>query len=260
MKEQICKAFCNGITVREVPAGLAISTIFTGSDGDPIGFYIRKNPANSMFSIEENGMIYPSLDANIDLQGGPRLEALHDLQNEYGVVLDEDEKEFHIENIAEHDLPYQAMKFVSFLLRVGDLALLNETRVASTFHHDVEKMLRETVGDKAIIAERTPISSRLTDFVPDFVITANGRPPVALFLGASDARVLEALFIQMRAQYEVKEPCSVIALLEHGKSVTRTVRQQAANRLNAVAEFRGDEVAAIQRIAKEAIGSQYVAH
>ncbi len=44
MKEEICRAFCNEIRVREVPAGLAVSTSLRRSDGDAIGFYVIKNP------------------------------------------------------------------------------------------------------------------------------------------------------------------------------------------------------------------------
>jgi hypothetical protein len=34
------KAFCDNLTVREVPAGTAVGTPFTSSDGDRIGFYV----------------------------------------------------------------------------------------------------------------------------------------------------------------------------------------------------------------------------
>jgi hypothetical protein len=42
--------------------------------------------------------------------------------------------------------------------------------------------------------------------------------------------------------------------LERNRSISGKVRQQAMNRLNAVTEFRGDEVAAAQRIMLEATG------
>lgn len=60
----------------------------------------------------------------------------------------------------------------------------------------------------------------------------------------------------MRAVHEVRETVAIVALLEKGRSISAKVRQQAMNRLNAVTEFRGDEVAAAQRIALEAVGTR----
>jgi hypothetical protein len=57
-----------------------------------------------------------------------------------------------------------------------------------------------------------------------------------------------------RARHETQESCSIIALLERGQNIAAAIRRQTANRLAAVPEFRGDEVAAIQRVALEAIG------
>ena len=50
------------------------------------------------------------------------------------------------------------------------------------------------------------------------------------------------------------------ALLERDRSITSAIRRQASNRLIAVPEFRGDEIAAIQRIAYEALGEQSLIH
>ena len=41
MKDQLCKAFCDNVQVRRVPAGLAVSTSFLSPEGDRIGFYVR---------------------------------------------------------------------------------------------------------------------------------------------------------------------------------------------------------------------------
>jgi len=64
----------------------------------------------------------------------------------------------------------------------------------------------------------------------------------------------------MRAHFETRERISIIALLERGQSITAAVRRQASNLLAAVPEFRGDEIAAIQRIAYEALGEQTAIH
>ena len=40
MKEELCSAFCGGLKIAEVPAGLAVGTAFRGVGGDSISFYI----------------------------------------------------------------------------------------------------------------------------------------------------------------------------------------------------------------------------
>lgn len=260
MREQLCKAFCDEITVRELPSGLAVSTAFAFPDGDRIGFYVRRGE-RGLYELQDSGLVYPTLEASgLDLRNKSRADALASLQDEYGVVLNLDEREFRLAEVEEEDLPASAMRFVSFLLRVGDLLLLAEDRVASTFRHDVERMLREQIGDGAIIRERAPISPRLADFPPDFLIEGSSEKPVALFLGTSDARVLEAVIVQMRAEHEEHIPVSILALLERERAITAAVRQQATNRLAGVFHFRGDEAQVITRVAREAGVSPVVHH
>ena len=249
MKEELCKAFCNELTVHEVPFGLAVSTAFSFPDGDRIGFYVKVGQDGS-FEIQDSGLVLPSLEASgLDLRNQSRVEALNALMHEYGVFLDEDDREFR--TVGGGDVSAAALRFVSFLLRVGDLLLLADDRVASTFRMDVERVLNEAIGEGALIRERQPISDNLHDFPPDYLIKRTGHDPVALFLGTSDARVLEALFVQMRAEHEEHVPVRIVALLEREKGISASVRQQAMNRLDALLQFRGDEAAAINRIAKE---------
>jgi hypothetical protein len=250
VKEQLCRAFCDDITVRELPFGMAVSTGFSFPDGDRIGFYVKRE-AGGLFELQDSGLVFPGLEAGgLDLSNKSRAEAFADLQAEYGVTLDDDDREFRLSRVTEGDLPSAALRFISFMLRVNDLLLLSEDRVASTFRLDVQRMLNEQIGSSAIIAESSPISPELADFIPDFVVRHAGKPPVAIFLGTSDVRVLEALYVQMRAEHEEHLDVAILALLEREKSITAKVRQQATNRLSGVLHFRGDEAGAIGRVAK----------
>jgi hypothetical protein len=250
MKEELCQAFCNELTVRDVPMGLAVSTAFSFPDGDRIGFFVKE--AGGGFEIQDSGLVFPALEANgLDRKNKSRADALNSLMEEYDVSLDEGDKEFCLSIPNKANLPAAALRFVSFLLRVGDLLLLAEERVASTFRLDVERILRERIGEGAVIQPQQPISDSLGDFPPDYLIRANGHDPVALFLGTSDARVLEALFVQLRAQHEEHVQVKIITLLEREKVISAAVRQQATNRLDALLQFRGDEAAAISRVVRE---------
>jgi hypothetical protein len=259
MKEELCRAFCEDLKVRTVPVGLAVTTVFSTHDGDHIGFYIVRQ--GDKHRIEDDGVTLPALEGSgIDFRSGTRGQALRELLDEYGVSIDEESREFFIGNLEQPAIPSAALKFVAFCLRVRDFMLMTEFRVATTFRDDAAKMLKEVVGSRARFEENAKISDSLGDFPADFVLRAQGRPPVGVYLGISDTRILEALFMQMRALHEVREPASIIALLEKGRSISARVRQQAVNRLDAVTEFRGDEVAAIERIARAAIGDQRVRH
>ena len=253
MKDKLCEAFCGDLNVRAVPAGLAVSTPFLTPDGDRIGFYIVKE--KGLLRIQDDGLMAPTLEASgLDLLSGPRAPALHELQAEYGVQLDPDDREFFIGGLTEAQAPAAALKFMAFCLRVRDFLLMVEDRAASTFRDDAERMLRDVLGERVTLRRNAPVTSALSEFPADFVLQAAERPPVGVFLGVSDNRILEALFMQMRARHEVQAQCSIVALVEAGTSLSARVRQQAMNRLDAVTEFRSDEFAAVQRIAREVVG------
>ncbi|MGI8568661.1 MAG: DUF1828 domain-containing protein [Methylocella sp.] len=261
MKDELCKAFCDDLKVHTVPAGMAVTTIFAGPDGDHIGFYMVKE--GDAYRIEDDGTTLPYLEGSgVEFhRGGTRGDALNELLSEYGVSIDDNTQEFYIGNLLEGALPSAALKFVAFSLRVRDFMLMTEFRIATTFREDAAKLLRAAVQDKAGFEEDAVITPTLSEFPADFVLRAPGRPPVGVYLGMSDARVLEALFMHMnrelkRARRDQFEECSIIALIEKGHSLSARVRQQAMNRLDAVTEFRGDEIAAVEKIAREAIGTQ----
>jgi hypothetical protein len=260
MKDALCKAFCDSLSVREVPCGLAISTGFLDPTGDRIGFYVIATE-DGVFRIEDNGVTLPMLEASgLDFSTGSRGEAMKDLQAEYGVMADPIDRVFAIDSLAERDVPAAALRFVSFSLRVRDFALMTEARVVSSFRDDVAKLLRQSIGDRAEVEESAPIAPALADFSADFVLRAPGRPPVGVFLATGDSRVMEAVFVQMQALHETKTTCAVIAMVERGRSITGSVRRTATNRLTALTEFRGDEAASVQRIYHETIGPSAVIH
>jgi hypothetical protein len=260
MKEKLCKAFCDDLRVQTIPAGLAVTTAFEAADGDHIGFYVVKE-GEATFRIEDDGTTLPYLEASgVDFRSGTRGDALRDLLREYGVVIDEATQEFYMTGLSDDALPSAALKFVAFSLRVRDFMLMTEFRVATTFREDAAKLLKEAVAGHASFEENATIAPSLADFTADFVLRAPSRPPVAVYLGISDNRILEALFMNMRARYEVKEPVSIVALVEKRRSLSAKVIQQAMNRLDAVTEFRGDEIAAVEKIARTAIGDSHVRH
>jgi hypothetical protein len=258
MKEDICRAFCDEISVKDVPVGLAISTPFRRSDGDAIAFYVvRNSTVPGIAHLEDDGQTLPYLIAcGVDFETQTRRKAFDALLLEYGAQYDEDEGLILTANMKEAEIARASISFVALLLRLFDFLLLTQEHVESTFKEDAVKAIRNAVGDRAIILENEPVNPKLGEVIPDLVLSAPNRVPVAVFLSQSATRVHEAIFLQMAALYEAKQPLSVVALLETEGTLSRDMHRRARNRLAAVTSWDGDEGAAIQRIEREVLGTQ----
>jgi hypothetical protein len=164
MKQKLCKAFCDDLSVSKVPAGLAVTTAFSGADGYHISFFVIKTN-ETKYRIEDDGVTLPYLEGTgLDFKSGTRGEALSELQAEYGVSIDEETQESFIGNLLEDQIPAAALKFVAFSLRIRDFMLMTEFRVATTFREDAERLLREAVNGRATIEETFRSSQSLPIF------------------------------------------------------------------------------------------------
>lgn len=262
MKEALCQAFCGDLKLTDVPVGYAVTTTFRRDDGDSVAFYIVRDKTRSgYYRIEDDGTTIPFLEgAGVDFGTDTRSEALSGLLDGHGVDFDEDEMLLHTAVMREEDLPKAAMRFLSFMLRISDFLLLTRDKVTSTFKEDAAAQIIQKMDGKAIVQQDVPVSSLLSDTVPDMVIRAPNRSPVAVFFGSSPQRVNDAIFLQMQALYEIREDVQVIALLERENVIGHDLRRRAANRLAAVPIYRGDEPTAIGRIEREAIGLSETRH
>ena len=196
----------------------------------------------------------------VDLETQTRRKAFDALLAEYGAEYDETENLIHTKYLIEEDIPHAAIGFAALLLRIFDFLLLTQDHVASTFKEDATKGIKASIGNRATVKENDPVNDKLMEVVPDLVVTAPGRDPVAVFLSQSPMRVHEAIFLQMAAFYEAKQPLSVVALLETEGTLTRDMHRRARNRLAAVTSWEGDQDAAIQRIEREVLGPHALVH
>jgi hypothetical protein len=255
MKELICREFCAGLSVSELPNGYAISTAYNAPNGDPLGFYVIGPDDHGLFRVFEPGSLMPFLEASgASLEGATREEAFSALLHEYGATYESDSGEISLTHLDKEELPRATLDFLALLLRVQDLLLLTRERVESTFREDVVAALQERLKGRAIITEREPVSPELTEEVPDLVMKAPERDPVALFIATSDKRVYQAMQLQMIAQYEAHLRVVVTAILDTEAAISQSLRQKADNRLDAMPRYRGEEKQAIQRIVREVIG------
>lgn len=255
LKEDICQAFCDDLSVLKTEAGYAISAPYEDASGEPIGFYALGPDQNRRYRLVDSGATVAFLEAaGATLDSQTRQEAFVELLSEYNAIYDDVRGELVIPDLEEKNLPAASLQFMALLLRLRDLLLITRERVESTFREDVANALRERLGDRATIKEGEPATPKLADVIPDLLIQAPNSRPVALFLATTDSKVSEAIYLQMVATHEAQIPLSVIAMLEFDSSVSRNLRQRADNRLDAVPRYRRDEHAAIERVAKEVLG------
>jgi len=129
-KERLCEAFCGELQLRDVPAGYAVKTAFTMTSGDALGFYITRSPHNEkLWRLEDSGLLIPGLEASgVNLETGQRADSFLRLLNEHGASYDSDAMELHSSYVTEQDLPREAMRFISLIMRVQDLELLDTTK------------------------------------------------------------------------------------------------------------------------------------
>ena len=255
MKDAICKAFCDDILVRQVPAGLAVSAAFVGADGDRLGFYILGPDNQGQYRVEDDGMVVPVLEASgADFTSDTRQTAFNSLLAEYAATFSEEERTISINGLSEDEIPEMALAFSALLLRVQDMMLMTYERVASTFKEEVSARIYEMMKGQANVESDTPIHPELIESPQaDLVIRAKGRDPVAVFIVLSDKHLLESMLLATDAAYHFNVPCSVVSLIESDSSVSRKTLKLAMSRVSPMF-YRGQEKASMAGIVKESLG------
>jgi len=251
--ESLCQAFCESLEVNQIPAGLAVGTPFQRSDGDKVGFFLVQGDG-SRWRLEDDGLSVPLLTASgVNIETGQRSEEFTQLIDECGVVYDPENGELRTDWLDEATVPQAAFKFVTCLLRIQDLLLLQPKRIATTFRDDALKAITERFQGRAEMSFEEPVVPSITDIPADVVICANGRPPLGVFIATSDSRVWQAITARTTAIYQFNEECKIVALFEYERAgLPERTQQQARNRLDAAPSFRGDPHGAMQKLAEEA--------
>jgi hypothetical protein len=253
--DALCRAFCDGITVSEIPTGLSVSTGFEDASGDRIGFYLIQDKISGLYRIEDDGALVPTLVASgVNVFKGGRAKLFQALLAQGRLEFDEESGELQTPLLEEQEVPGAAMRFVAVLMRVASLSVPHPEMVTANFRDDAIARIKLDLSESFEIKEDEPLNDALAEFDPDLLLISEGKVPVAVFIASSDQRIYEAILMQMAAVHESHSPCSVVALIdrEGSKLTTKKMRQRARNRLSAAPEFYGEEGAAVSRIAVEA--------
>lgn len=259
LRSRLCKSFCGDLSVKALPSGVAVTTRFRDAVNDPIACFIEQDAAG--WYLADDGQFLPDIVARgIEIQVGSRKEFLDRILASAGASIDLQNLEIRTSTQQDIPKPDHILQFITALARARDVAFWSRERVRSTFKDDAYMALVERFKDRAEVSRGTPVDASLNEFPADAVlrprVEVNGHPPpttAVFFVQALDA-MNEALMLWMEAREKRRSDIRVTALIEDSSiNLSSYKAQRAVNRVDAIAIFRGDEAAAIDRIERVAL-------
>lgn len=255
LREALCASFCGDLTVREVPAGLAVSARFEAADGDRLGCLVERGGG---WRLSDDGAFLGDLEGyGVDVRKGGRAEFLARALRPAGAHVDFGTLQIVAKGEASLTLE-DVLGFLVAMSRAQDVAFWTKERVRSTSKEDAIQALRRVLGDAADVQGAAAVDGRLAEFPADVVIRPHGSDGggavTAVFLVQAMDALQEALLLALELRAQQRRDVRVAALIEDGSlnmGVAKAVR--AVNRIDAVSFFRNDEQEAAFKIARTAI-------
>lgn len=248
LQQEICAAFCDGLIVRKVPVGYAISTPVTWFSGDTISFYARVEGERAR--LEDSGSLLFDLEGQgVDLSSENRMEILSGLLRDHGVVLEEEDGLFCTEWVPKAKIAALALPFLTFLARVQDLLFLNREIVKSTFREDLIGALEDTFSETSVSVSEALIPA-LPHYTVDIVVRASSGKTAAVFPATNDVTVLRAVLFSMELQkHNVPDivPFLIYENLDKG-AITHQSREIAFNSDLTPAVWSGGREEVMQKV------------
>ncbi len=257
MKDALCRAFCDALTVREIPDGLAVGTPFRRG-GDALGFYIINCRQNRAYArLEDDGQTISLIEASgVNLSVGSRAAMLGILLSEFGIQYDTLESVLHTPFVRIDEIPALSLKFIEFLVKMQDFAFFTRTRVEDTFRSDVILSVMERFSGRAEVELEAAPNEPLMNHVADVVIRPPERAPLALYVGDSNNKALEAVVLQQKTIIS-DIMCNVMLVVREAKPKrvqTRVLAIVHDDKELAVAVYPDDPEKALKQMERLAFG------
>ena len=253
-QDRICKAFCADVKVNAFRGGYGVSTPFRGVSGDQIGYYIVGPNERGLYRIIDDALTVELFEGEgATLNASTRMATFYSILSAHGGHYDEDTGEISTEELSFDQLDRASIDFMAMLLRLQDMYFLTQERTESTFYEDFEARLEKASPPGLTVERKAIVSDRLSDVEADYLIKgAVQTKPVALFLVTHTEKLWQAMYLRSQADVRMDQPLSVVALLQKHDTGTAKMRAKASNRLDALANWEGDEDAALNRVLREA--------
>lgn len=248
LQKEICAAFCDGLNVKKVPVGFAVSTPVTWFSGDKISFYARVEGERAR--LEDSGTLLFDLEGQgVDFSSENRMDILSGILGEHGVVLSDEDGVFCTEWVPTSAIASLALPFLTFLTRVQDLLFLNREVVRSTFREDLIGALEDTFSETAVSVSEALIPA-LPHYSVDIVVRSSSGKIAAIFPATNDVNVLRAVLFSMEIQkHDVENviPFLIYESLDKG-AITQQSREIAFNSDLTPAAWSGGRDEVMQKV------------
>lgn len=162
----LCRAFCDGLSVKQIGSGLSVATPFEDASGDRIGFYLVHDEDADLWRIEDDGALVPTLIAGgVAVEEGARGRLFQSLLKQAHAQYDSESGELKTAPLTEAQIPGAAMRFVALLLRVAGLSSLRPEIVYTTFREDA--VARNGIAEIECLRDIEEAAHGLADKVMD---------------------------------------------------------------------------------------------
>lgn len=249
VQNKICEAFCEGLSVREIPLGYAITTPFRWIHGEPLIVYGERS--DGMVRMRDAGDTLALLeDVAGDLTTDTKMDAMRQLATEHGVAFNEENSLFLGEWTEEDNLGIAAINFMSFLNRIQDLSFLSRERVSNAFREQLTEAIKERFSDRFHVGVREAVSNEHKEYTADIIIK-NAKVQAAIYAATSEVNALEALLADQvfGRDYSLKTvPIIVYEDLFQNKVSSRTKRRVANSARLQTADWAGGKDEVINKI------------
>lgn len=192
LQHQICKSFCDGFRVKEVPKGYAITSPFTWLGDEPLVFYANKKENKVRFEDSGASLLYLE-DVAGDLTSDIRMETIRDLAKQHGVNYDDDSVIFSSQWFNQEDVGKGVISFLSFMNRLQDMQFLSREKTENLFREDLVDTINSHFKDGYVVHERRDISPNGAGYIADILISSVNGNSAAIYAATAEVKVLEAL-------------------------------------------------------------------
>ncbi len=257
LEHSICKLFCGDLSVKSLPSGIAVTTTFRDQSSDPVACFMDQDE-DGWYLADDGNFLSDTIARGIEIETGSRKIFLDSVLGPADAWCDLSNCEIRTRSRPDAPDANDILRFITALMRARDVTFWSQERVRSTFKEDAFQALVERFSDRAEVLSRAPVDDSLQEFPSDAVLkprdTSKNLPTTAVFFVQSLDAMNEALMLWMEARAQRRTDIRVAALIESGTvSLSSFKAQRAINRIDAMAVFRGDERAAIDRIERTAL-------
>ncbi|QEH97318.1 DUF1828 domain-containing protein [Gluconobacter thailandicus] len=243
----LCAAFCKGVSAVPTPCGLAITVPFSYFGENTLTVYAIKNTDGTM-RLEDSGETISTLESTgLDLTKGSRKEIIRNFCLESNVLFDEDNFLFKSVNFLPNQLSENIILFSEFMIGIQRVSFLTRRNVEDIFREEViNAVISHFHGEAEVVVDAKKISEIFPDTRADIVVQSKRLPPLAVFLGTSETKALEALFLWSELKGEPKNQGNVMLVLNQMRphAVTTKTLQRASQRFP-VSYFNDNAPAAV---------------